>query len=105
MQTFFRTWSEADARLFAPGMTSVVAHEKLCALQAELGGPRLDDDALRARLDANFAWLERFAASWRGVAVESAGDAIGRLVPVAADLAPVQIDTLRLKPLRVRQPV
>jgi flavin-dependent dehydrogenase len=96
MQGFLRTWSEHDHRQFGAGMTSVVAHEKLCALQAELGGPRLDDEALRARLHANFAWLERFAASWRGVALEAVGNDIARLVPVAADVRPVDIDALRL---------
>jgi flavin-dependent dehydrogenase len=105
MQVFFRAWSDGDRRRFGAGMTSVVSHEKLCALQAELGGPRLDDGALRARLDANFAWLERFAASWRGVAVETVGEEVARLVPVGSDLPPVDIDVLRLEPLRSRIPV
>jgi flavin-dependent dehydrogenase len=95
MQTFFRSWSELDARQFGAGMTSVVAHPRLRELQAELGGPRLDDDALRTRLAANFSWLERFAAAWRGAAVEATGDGIARLVPVGA-VDPVDIDVLRL---------
>jgi flavin-dependent dehydrogenase len=104
MQVFFRRWSEADTSRFGPGMTSVVAHESLCALQADLGSPWLDDQSLRVRLDANFAWLERFAAAWRDLAVESANDALGRLVPVS-DVDPVAIDVLRLEPLRSRFPV
>lgn len=96
MQTFLRTWSEQDARRFGAGMTSVVAHEKLCALQAELGGPILDDAALRERLESNFAWLEGFASAWRETAVEAIGPEIARLVPVGHDVAAVPIDALRL---------
>jgi flavin-dependent dehydrogenase len=101
MQGFLRCWSERDSRRFGPGMTSVVAHEQLCALQAGLGGPRLDDDALRARLESNFAFLERFAAAWRDLAIGATGPQIGRLVPVAGDLVPVPIDELRLDAVAV----
>ena len=96
MQAFLRAWSETDSRRFCAGMTSVVAHEKLCALQAELGGPRLDDAALRARLEANFAWLERFAAGWRDEAVSVAGASLARLVPVTG-VDPVDLGPLRLE--------
>ena len=95
MQVFFRSWSEIDSRQFGPGMTSVVAHARLRELQAELGGPRVDDDALRARLEANFSWLERFAAAWRDAAVDATGDGVARLVPVGA-VDPIDIDVLRL---------
>jgi flavin-dependent dehydrogenase len=98
MQVFLRTWSEHDQRRFGAGMTNVVAHAKLGALQAELGGPRVDDDALRARLESNFVWLERFAASWRDEAVEAVGQGIGRLVPVPGSVLPAPIDGLRLNP-------
>jgi len=101
MQVFLRAWAERDCRQFGPGMTSVVAHETLCALQAALGGPRLDDDALRARLEANFAFLERFAAAWRGVAVEATDADVARLVPVGSAVAPASIDELRLDTIAV----
>ena len=101
MQVFLRTWAERDRRQFGAGMTSVVAHETLCALQAELGGPRLDDDALRARLESNFAFLERFAAAWRGVAVEATDRELGRLVPVGDQVTPVSVDELRLDTIAV----
>jgi flavin-dependent dehydrogenase len=96
MQVFLRAWSVVDTRRFGAGMTSVVALDELCRLQAGLGGPQLDDGALRGRLEANFAWLERFAASWRSLAAETVGAEIARLVPVAGDVAPVRIDALRL---------
>ena len=101
MQLFLRTWSETDARRYGPGMTSIVSHEKLCALQAELGGPHLDDDELRARLKGNFSWLERFAASWQRLAADETGHAIGRSAQVSA-ADPVDIGVLRLRPLPAR---
>jgi flavin-dependent dehydrogenase len=94
MQVFLRTWAERDRRVFAAGMTSVVAHDTLRALQADLGGPRLDDEGLRARLEANFAWLERFAAAWRDAAIAATGPDIARLVPVADEVPPVPLDDL-----------
>jgi len=101
MQAFLRAWSERDGRRFGAGMTSVVAHEKLCALQGELGGPRLEADALRARLESNFAFLERFAAAWRDAAVDAVAPDIARLVPVPADVPPAAIDALRLDAVTV----
>jgi flavin-dependent dehydrogenase len=99
MQVFFRAWSESSAPVCAPGSTSVVAHDNLRGLQAALGDDRLDADDLRARLESNFAWLERFAAAWRNAAVESAGQEIGRLVPVG-EVAPVDLGPLRIVPSR-----
>jgi hypothetical protein len=71
----------------------------LRGLQAALGDDRPDADDLRARLESNFAWLERFAAAWRNAAVESAGQEIGRLVPVG-EVAPVDLGPLRIVPSR-----
>ena len=42
--------------------------ERLFALQAALGGPRQDDEALRRTLAANFEFLERFAWAWQNLA-------------------------------------
>ena len=95
MQVFLRAWSERVPATSAPGATSVVAHEELCALQAALGDERLEADDLRARLESNFAWLERFAAAWRNAAVERGGEEIGRLVPVGGT-DPIDLGPLRL---------
>ena len=95
MQVFFRAWAESTASIADPGWTSVVAHEELRNLQAALGDDRMQCDDLRARLESNFGWLERFAAAWRRAAVESAGAEIGRLVPVG-DVAPIDLGALRI---------
>lgn len=68
MQAFLRTWDQRDTPNYGEGFTNVVAVEPLRRLQAELGGPMLDDDALRARLESNFALLERFAHSLQQLA-------------------------------------
>jgi len=100
MQVFLRTWSETAPSTCAPGVTSVVAHDELRALQAALGNDRLDCDDLRARLQSNLAWLERFAAAWRNAGVESAGAEIGRLVPVT-DAQPIDLGPLHVARSRV----
>lgn len=94
MQVFLRTWAETSPADCEAGSTNVVAHDTLRELQAGLASARLEGDDLRARLEANFAWLEGFAAAWRQAAVERAGHAIGRLVPVG-DAAPVDLGPLR----------
>ena len=96
MQVFFRTWGGTPAPVCEPGATSVVAHDELRDLQAALGDERLPEDALRARLAANLRWLERFAAAWRQAAIESVGEAVGRLVPVG-DVAPLDLGPLRVR--------
>ena len=68
MQQFLKAWSQIDARDYGAGFTSVVAPEWLRRLQADLGQPVIDDAALRARLDANFAQLERFARALQAIA-------------------------------------
>ncbi len=95
MQIFFRTWSESASSITEPGWTSVVAHDELRDLQAALGDERVGCADLRSRLESNLAWLERFAASWRQVAVEGAGAEIGRLVPVG-DVEPIDLGPLRV---------
>jgi flavin-dependent dehydrogenase len=94
MQVFLRTWSETVPPACASGATSVVAHDELRDLQAALGEEQMGSEDLRARLEANLTWLERFAAAWRAAAVDSAGAEIGRLVPVG-DVAPVDLGALR----------
>jgi flavin-dependent dehydrogenase len=97
MQVFFRAWGATAATVREPGMTSVVAHEELRNLQAALGDGRMEGDDLRARLESNFSWLERFAAAWRQAATESVDGEIGRLVPVG-NVAPIDLGPLRVVP-------
>ena len=74
MQQFLKAWNGIDARDYGAGFTSVVTPEWLRRLQAELGGPLLDDEALRARLHTNFALLEQFARALQAIAREEHGE-------------------------------
>jgi hypothetical protein len=98
MQQFLRAWHDADQQLYPPGFASVIALARLRQLQAELGDPPLDGDALHERLRANVAWLERFAAGIRALAVERAPHAgLDRAVADGARNA-VDLEALRLTP-------
>jgi flavin-dependent dehydrogenase len=69
MQAFFRAWDLADdAGAYADSWANVVDLEFLRTLQEQLADPHMPDEALRARLETNFALLERFARSWQGIA-------------------------------------
>jgi flavin-dependent dehydrogenase len=69
MQQFLRAWDAADTVAdYVAAHTNVLNLKPLRELQAGLGDPPMDDDALRMRLEANLAWLERFAASWEALA-------------------------------------
>jgi hypothetical protein len=74
MQQFLKAWNDIDGRDYGAGFTSVVTPRWLRRLQAELGGPLLEDDALRARLDTNFALLEQFARALQDIAREEHGE-------------------------------
>jgi hypothetical protein len=74
MQQFLREWSDVDAGHYGAGFTSVVAPAWLRRLQAELGQPLVEDAALRARLDSNFALLEQFARALQAFAREDHGE-------------------------------
>lgn len=84
MQVFLRTWDQRDSSQYGEGFTNVIAVASLRQLQAELGGPQMDDEALRAKLEANFALLERFAQSLQTLAAET-DPALGRFVPPLAE--------------------
>jgi flavin-dependent dehydrogenase len=101
MQQFLKAWSDIDAGQYGAGFTSVVEPAWLRRLQAELGGPMLDDAALRARLDANFALLEQFAAALHALAVDTHGERaeLARLRLPAAPGGDVDIEPLRVMPL------
>jgi flavin-dependent dehydrogenase len=101
MQQFLKTWSEIDSARYGAGATSVVAPDWLRRLQADLGGPMLDDAALRARLETNFAALERFASTLQALASSTHGDRpeFARLRVHAAAGPAAEIDALRVRPV------
>jgi hypothetical protein len=68
MQQFLKAWNAIDARSYGAGFASVVTAEWLRRLQADLDGPPQEDDALRARLQTNFALLEQFARELQAIA-------------------------------------
>jgi hypothetical protein len=101
MQQFLKTWSEIDSARYGAGATSVVAPDWLRRLQADLGGPMLDDAALRERLETNFAALERFASTLQALASSTHGDRpeFARLRVHAAAGPAAEIDALRVRPV------
>jgi hypothetical protein len=74
MQQFLKAWSDIDVKHYPAGFTSVVSPDWQRRMQAELGGPMMDDAALRARLQTNFSLLERFAVALQRVAHSSYGE-------------------------------
>jgi flavin-dependent dehydrogenase len=105
MQQFLKAWSGIDARSYGAGFTSVVAPEWLRRLQAELGGARLEDAALRAKLDENFALLEQFARALQKIAREEQGERpeMSRfMLPPAAETDEIDVSALRVAPAASR---
>jgi flavin-dependent dehydrogenase len=105
MQQFLKAWNDVDARDYGAGFTSVVAPDWLRRLQADLGQPVIDDAALRARLDTNFALLEQFARALQAIARQDHGarpELARYLLPMEIESAgidpPVDIDQLRVAP-------
>jgi flavin-dependent dehydrogenase len=102
MQQFLNVWNAIDERRYARGWTSVVDAEWLRRLQAELGDGPMDDDALRARLIANFATLEAFASALQQMAIDGhpGRPELTRVLPaLSGGAAPVDIDPLRVAPV------
>jgi flavin-dependent dehydrogenase len=99
MQQFLRAWFDAD-RGTAYGFESpnVVDVDYLRTLQASLGDPTIDDDALRRRLEANFALLEALARSWQTIAIER-HPSLRRIVD--SDGALLDVGCLKLTPVAV----
>jgi flavin-dependent dehydrogenase len=95
MQQFFHAWDRADTAAYRDGFTNVVRVDYLRTLQAGLAGPLMDDDALRFRLERNFALLERFASSWQAFAAER-DPSLGSFVPARepVDIAPLQLQSV-----------
>jgi hypothetical protein len=71
MQQFLKAWYTADrATIYEAAAPNVVDVGFLRHLQASLGGPVMDDEALRRRLEDNYAMLESFARTWQAIATE-----------------------------------
>ncbi|MBW8866323.1 MAG: tryptophan 7-halogenase [Acidobacteria bacterium] len=71
MQQFFKAWYDADAGAqYESAWLNIVGVELMRKWQASLGDPLADDQALRARLDANFEQLQALARTWQAVALE-----------------------------------
>ena len=100
MQSFFRAWDQADQRSYADTQRNVLDLDFLRHLQSSLGGPMMDDDSLRARLEENYALLEAFAQSWQAVAAEEY-PALARFVPVKGESPTLDLSAARLTPTRV----
>ena len=100
MQQFLRAWSDLDAADYPAGFTSVVSPEWLRRLQAELGGPMLDDDALKERLESNLALLESFAAELHSLAAVAPGNSetLDRYRQLSLSAGKLDIEPLRLMP-------
>jgi hypothetical protein len=67
MQDYLRDWHRRDATMLVDGFASVVDEPYLSRLQNELDAAH-DDASLRATLEANVAWLEKFAAALQALA-------------------------------------
>ena len=102
MQSFFRAWDLADDRgAYARDTANVVDVDFLRRLQADLGAPHMNDEDLRATLDANFALLESFARAWQAIALDQ-HPSLARAVSDDAgdqsqlDLTPLRVSCARL---------
>ena len=68
MQQLFNAWDLLDQSEYRTASANVVNVDFLRHLQASLAAPAMDDETLRRKLEANFALLERFAATWQALA-------------------------------------
>jgi hypothetical protein len=100
MQSFFRAWDQADQCSYADAGRNVLDLDFLKHLQSSLGGPMMDDDSLRARLEENYALLEAFAQSWQAVAAQEYPE-LGRFVPARGESPTLNLEPARLTPTRV----
>jgi flavin-dependent dehydrogenase len=96
MQSFLREWDLADSGArYAHSLHNIVAVECLRQLQAALGGPMMDDEPLRRRLEANYSLLERLARTWQAIAAER-HPGIARFVsPAGGDEELIDVSLLR----------
>jgi flavin-dependent dehydrogenase len=96
MQQFLKAWYMADAAtVYEASAPNVVDVDFLKRLQADLGGRIVDDEALRRKLEDNYALLEAFARTWQSIATER-HPGLPRFVATMGDL--LDVGPLRLKP-------
>ena len=92
MQQLFNAWDRRGSSQYEDAFTNVVDVDFLRRLQAGLAAPPMDDEALRQKLEDNFALLETFAATWQALAAEC-DPALARFVaterPASGSLAVV----------------
>lgn len=96
MQSMFNEWDRTTPAHSHSGVANVTDVDFLRQLQADLSGPRLEDEPLRARMDENFALLERYAKTWQAVASSQRQD-LGRFVAPHSDIEELlDVGALRL---------
>ena len=100
MQSFFRAWDQADQRHYADAGCNVLDVGFLRHLQRSLSDPMMDDDALRVRLEENYALLEAFAQSWQAIASDDYPQ-LARFVPTKSESSLLDLSPVRLTPTRV----
>jgi flavin-dependent dehydrogenase len=105
MQSLLRAWDVADGAIYADAWANVLSVDFLRRLQGELDSPRLDDEALRARLDHNFKTLERFAGAIQAMAARTSPE-LGRYVAAPdpselPDISPLTFTPQRAPDLKV----
>jgi flavin-dependent dehydrogenase len=104
MQSFLRAWDVADTgTTYAHSTANVVEVEFLRRLQASLGDPLMDDEALIARLRSNLVLLESFARTWQTVASEQY-PALARFVPASGAEGEPELDVSALRLSLARLP-
>ena len=104
MQSFFRAWDLADeGSRYADSSANVIDVDFLCRLQASLGDPIMDDDELRARLEANLQLLEAFARTWQSIAAIQ-DPSLARFVNPSTDPARPELDVSALRLTLARLP-
>jgi flavin-dependent dehydrogenase len=104
MQSFFRAWDASDTgSTYAHSSANVIEVEFLRKLQASLGDPPLEDEALRSRLQSNLALLESFARTWQAIASEQY-PGVARFVAAAGPVGEHKLDISALRLSLVRLP-
>ena len=92
MQTLLRAWDIADRSSYAEAWANVIDVDFLRTWQRELGSPRLEDAALRRKLEENLDLLTRFAAAIQALAGRTSPE-LTRYVP---EVPGRQVDINRL---------
>src|SRR5437764_6320136 len=100
MQQFFAAWNRADAGAqYESAGLNIVGMELMRNWQASLAEPLADDEALRARLEANFDELQALARAWQAVALERHPNLRRAIEEEGGPL--VDVSPLRLTPVGV----